>query len=63
MQNRKEFTQETITAVTVVLILTAMLLLLSGGRVCFADSLTQVTLPSGQNCQVSVIAGQTYVNC
>jgi len=36
-------------------------LLMSG--LAYADSLTQVTTQSGQNCQVSVIAGQTYVNC
>lgn len=31
--------------------------------IAYADSLQQVTLPSGQNCQVQTIAGQTYVNC
>jgi hypothetical protein len=29
----------------------------------YADSLQQITLPGGKNCQVVTIAGQTYVNC
>ena len=36
-------------------------LLMSG--LAYADSLQQITFDNGKNCQVSTIAGQTYVNC
>jgi hypothetical protein len=44
-------------------IMIALVLLLGCAGSAYADSIQQVTLPSGKNCQVVTIAGQTYINC
>jgi hypothetical protein len=44
-------------------IIIALVLLLGCAGSAFADSIQQITLPKGNNCQVVTIAGQTYINC
>jgi hypothetical protein len=44
-------------------IIIALTVMLFTAGYAYADSIQQITLPSGQNCQVVTIAGQTYVNC
>ena len=50
-------------SIIVLALVVGLLMVDIGGSVAYADSLQQITFDNGKNCQVSTIAGQTYVNC